>query len=382
MTESASRPPDDAPLQSGSGATGFVPGLELSRRFFAEAVRPVLDRDAPRLRYSAALLGPGSEVLGFDDPRSTDHDWGPRLQLFLTALDSERQAPRLERLLADRLPARFLGHPVDRPADRWGSPAGTAGAVRITSLGTWLDDQLGFDPRIGIEVQDWLATPTQVLAEITGGEVFHDGLDQLQPVRQCLTWYPDPVWRYVLACQWRRIAQEESFAARAGEAGDELGASIVTSRLVRDLLRLCLLMERRYPPYGKWLGVAFGALPCARDLGPLLTGALTGATPREREANLLAALQLVAGLHNELRLTEPLDPRVRQFHDRPYLVLGADRFAAALQDTVTDPQVRALSLVGAIDQQTDSTDVLTSRAVARAIVAAAHGFPPNSQWLT
>jgi len=56
----------------------FIPGLELSRRFYWEAVRPVLDAEFPGLRHSAALIGTGSEVLGFDTPMSSDHHWGPR----------------------------------------------------------------------------------------------------------------------------------------------------------------------------------------------------------------------------------------------------------------------------------------------------------------
>jgi hypothetical protein len=59
----------------------FVPGLELSRNFYHELVRPILDVDFPGLLYSAALLGRGSEVLGFDDEMSTDHDWKLRVLL-------------------------------------------------------------------------------------------------------------------------------------------------------------------------------------------------------------------------------------------------------------------------------------------------------------
>ena len=62
----------------------FVPGLTLAELFYKEAVSPVLLKHFSRLRYSAALIGHGSEVLGFDTERSTDHHWGPRVQLFLT----------------------------------------------------------------------------------------------------------------------------------------------------------------------------------------------------------------------------------------------------------------------------------------------------------
>ena len=34
---------------------------------YEEAVAPILDSHLPDLEYSAALIGSGSEVLGFDD---------------------------------------------------------------------------------------------------------------------------------------------------------------------------------------------------------------------------------------------------------------------------------------------------------------------------
>ena len=53
--------------------TVFVSGLHLSRRFFQEVVRPLLANAFPNLRYAAGLLGPGSEVLGFDtEQRASD----------------------------------------------------------------------------------------------------------------------------------------------------------------------------------------------------------------------------------------------------------------------------------------------------------------------
>ena len=82
----------------------FVPGLELNRRFYFEAVNPILVTDFPNLQFSAARIGKGSEVLGYDTPLSTDHDWGPRLQLFLRASVYEQfQAEVIERL-RHRLP--------------------------------------------------------------------------------------------------------------------------------------------------------------------------------------------------------------------------------------------------------------------------------------
>src|SRR6266516_540251 len=104
-------------------------------------------------------------------------------------------------------------------------PNGSAGRLmRCWALGGWLAGRLGFDPRGGVTVRDWLAAPWQRLGEVTAGAVFHDGTGGLTRARVALSWYPDDVWRYVLSCQWSRIAEEEAFGGRCAEAGDELGS--------------------------------------------------------------------------------------------------------------------------------------------------------------
>src|SRR5688572_31184792 len=48
----------------------FIPGLKLCKLFYQKQVRPILNKEFPSLRYSAALIGWGSEVLGFDTAMS------------------------------------------------------------------------------------------------------------------------------------------------------------------------------------------------------------------------------------------------------------------------------------------------------------------------
>ncbi|MCE7011479.1 DUF4037 domain-containing protein [Kibdelosporangium philippinense] len=162
---------------------------------------------------------------------------------------------------------------------------------------------------------------------MTGGAVFHDGLDELDRARQKLDWYPDHIWRQILARHWRLIAKKEAFVGRCGEVGDEVGSAVVAARQVRLLMKLCLLMHRRYPPYAKWLGSAFAQLPLDIDFRKVLTAATWG----ERGSHLAAAYTKVAELHNDLKLTEPLDPSTGPYFERPFQVLRADRFAEALQ---------------------------------------------------
>ncbi|WP_042450849.1 DUF4037 domain-containing protein [Streptacidiphilus jiangxiensis] len=357
--------------------TAFVPGRALARLLYEEAVRPILAEEHPGMPHAAALLGAGSEVLGFDTARSTDHDWGPRLLLFLTPQDVTAHGARLHRVLAERLPKHVRGWPTHfRQVDeRVGHLEPTDGPVEhrvlVLDPGSWSTGHLGFDATSAEPtVRDWLAVPQQRLAEITEGEVFHDGLSTLTTVRARLAWYPDQVWRYLVACQWQRISQEEAFVGRCAEAGDDLGSAVVAGRLVRDLMRLSLLLERRYAPYGKWLGSAFGQLAVAEALTPSLRGALAATEYHRREKHLCDAYSTVATLHNETGLTSPPATTCRPYHGRPYQVLFAERFANATAETVTDPQLRTLPRIGNVDQWADSTDLLGAQELGRAVVDA------------
>lgn len=375
--------PSTTPSTAPSTTPSFLPGLELSRRFYGEAVRPLLAEALPGVTHSAARLGSGSEVLGFDTARSADHEWGPRLQLFLRPDDVARHGAAIDDLLAARLPKTFLGYPTHFAAT---AEAGirvmraTDGPVHhrvhITDPTTWFTAQLGFDPGRDVTVPDWLASPAQRLAEVTAGAVFHDGLDRLGPARARLAWYPHDLWLHLLACQWQRVSQEEAFVGRCGEVGDELGSAVVAARLARDLMRLCLLMDRRYPPYDKWLGSAFARTPQAAVLTPLLTAALAATDWHTREHHLARAYETVAAAHNRLGLTDPVDPATRPYHSRPFKVLHAERFTAALTARITDPAVRALPLTGTVDQFADTVGRPTEWSVCReqvAHVCAGHG---------
>src|SRR6185437_11898539 len=112
----------------------FMPGLELNRRFYSEIVQPLLAARFPDLVYSAALIGYGSDVLGYDTAISTDHEWGPRLLLFLAESDYTAQAEEITERLSAELPPVFRGYSTSFSSqDAEGvrlMELATAGAVR------------------------------------------------------------------------------------------------------------------------------------------------------------------------------------------------------------------------------------------------------------
>jgi hypothetical protein len=342
-------------------------GRELSQRFYAEVVRPVIDPVLGDTSYAAAMLGDGSDVLGYDDEVSPDHDFGPRVQLVLP--EQADPGPLLHALAG--LPTSYAGYPI-----LYGSTSATNGWIEgVPSVCTPEDlfrSRLGFDPAAGIGLVDWLTAPTQILATLTSGPVFHDPAGLLSHRRAVLHWYPDDVWRYVLAAGWLRIDQEEPFVGRTGGSGDDLGSRIISARIIRDQMKLAFVVERRWAPYSKWLGRAFNELNLAARLTPFLQTALKADEWRDREESLCTASSILADATNRLELARPVDPSPRQFFDRDIRVGAAAQLVVALVEAVTDPTVRRLvdslggrldmmhRLPGTVDQAVDSVDVLTN----------------------
>jgi hypothetical protein len=349
----------------------FIPGLELAGKFYEDAVRPILESDFSCVPYSAALIGSGSEVLGFDTVMSTDHHWGPRAMVFLRECDYERHACAITESLRQKLPVRFCGYstnyskpdPLDNNVQHLqeveNGPVNHR--VEIHTMRGFFLGYLGFELDREIEAPDWLSFPEQKLRTIIAGAVYHDEIG-LQEARDRFKYYPPDVWLYLMACCWNRIGEEEHLMGRAGLVGDELGSAIISSRLVRDLMRLCFLMEKQYAPYPKWFGTAFARLICAKALSPSLRRAQFAETWSEREQGLAECYQMVAAMHNALEITEPLPTEVRDFFGRPFKVIALHGFAEALRDRIADPKIQQIanhSLIGGIDMISDNTDILS-----------------------
>ena len=326
------------------------------------------------------MIGDGSDVLGYDDTVWPDHDFGPRVQIVLPP--DVAPAPVVAALAT--LPERQHGLPVwftsETAFNGWTTtPAVTTAAALFTA-------RLGFDPAAGVPLADWLLTPTQLLATVTAAPVFHDPAGLLTAGREAVTWYPEDVWRYVLAAGWLRVDQEAPFVGRTGGYGDELGSAILAARLVRDLIRLALLVARQWAPYSKWLGTAFARLPVAAVLAPELSAALAASHWREREQALGRAAGHLVAATNALGLAARVDPFPVAFHERDIRVPPAAGLVTALVAAITDPALRRLiervgdrsdstpRLPGGIDQAVDSVDVLTSPA-RRRVAGSMLGLP-------
>jgi hypothetical protein len=362
----------------------FVPGLELSAGFYRELVAPILEAQFSGLSHAAALIGAGSEVLGFDDAISSDHDWGPRLLLFLQEADHSRWAGAIHDTLARSLPNKFCGYSTNftEPDSTDNGTQSLAEVdsgpinhrVEIWTVQGYFLHHLDFDPRQELHPADWLSFSEQRLLAVTAGAIYHDAVG-LAAARARFAAYPHDLWLYLMAAEWHRIGQEEHLMGRAGSAGDEIGSALIAARLVRDLMHLCFLMERVYAPYPKWFGTAFRRLVCAPSLMPHLQGALAAENWQAREAHLVQAYEAVARLHNALGITRLMPEEATYFFGRPFKVMALHGFSNELLAAIHDPEVQRIArlpLIGSLDQFSDSTDLL-SNSVWRPLVRQLYG---------
>lgn len=354
-------------------------GIELSRRFYLEVVRPWLSQVAPGLQHAAALAGYGSELLGFDDETSKDHNWGPRLHLVVSRTDFHAHAHRLVQAFSTAAPAHFAGEPIGwrsrpHPPASGHDAAGAADhGLEIHTLEGKLQAVTGLGSIDDLAGLHWLGFAEQSLLAFTSGAVFHDDDNRLSRARAALAYYPRDIWLYKIACQWRRIAEEQAFVGRAGQAGDDLGSRVIAGRLVHDVMHMGFLLDRRYAPYAKWLGSGFARLPLAATLSPLLERVLLAPEWQERGDALAAAYLALA--HRQLAdgVGDTVSPILGPYHDRPFTTINADDLVEATCKAIQDPEVKALPVVGALDQVTDLTPVLVDSAAAQRMMSALLG---------
>jgi hypothetical protein len=342
-------------------------GLELCERFYREAVLPLIEHRTPQLvgRHAAGLIGYGSDVLGYDDDLSRDHEWGPRGLIWLQETDYARYARELDRVLAEELPLAYRGYStrfVEDPALEVlvPAPSGQPGRhhVVITTVCRYLHVRLGLRslPPSTIE---WLCIPEQKLLEWTGGSIFCDPVGEITRARRELAYLPDAVWRFKLLYAWERIGHVDVVALNALR-GDTLSARLNLARLVEGIVHLVYLLNRRYRPgTPKWLSRAFDQLPrLAGEIGPQLERCLTLENLRQGRALLDSVLIALVEEHNRLGITRPVtlgapDP-IRERGLAPFSLRDVEN---ALRESLS-PELRGLALHGGCDQWTSNDDLL------------------------
>ena len=283
---------------------------------------------------SAGLAGSGSEVLGYDDEISEDHDFEPGFCLLLPGEDiiDRRTAFLLERAYA-KLPKEFMGYQR--------SMIGPVGGARhgVLRMDEFFQEKIGSPDGI-LSVGQWLSLPEQTLAEVTGGEVFFDGLGEVTKIRERLKYYPEDIRLKKLAGELLIMAQSGQYNyQRCLKHGEKGAAQLAAIEFAKSTMHTVFLLNRVYEPYYKWSFRAMRELPVLSLEAELLEYLIT--TDNEEEM-AEAKYDVIEGIAADV-----IDVLIEQGLTKA-ICGDLEKHAYSVNDQIQDPEIRNLHILAGI----------------------------------
>ncbi len=270
-------------------------GIDIAETFFKEFGLPTINRHFPEIknRISAGLLGEGSEMLGFDDDLSRDHDWGPRFILFLEEQDYQKYGNKLTAKFKEFRPNNFQNFSLTKTKP-----------ITVQTIDSFYKELTGL-PNPPISTQEWINVRENDLCYAQAGRIFYDPTGNLTKRHYSFkqAYYPREIWLGRIAAQlfWIWHYGEYNICERMVKRNERVGALIGTGMVVQAAMRLTFLLNRRFSPYWKWLHCAFIQLPyLAPELNPILQKIEKAATLENRAKAINQICNLVRiGLHEQ-----------------------------------------------------------------------------------
>lgn len=262
-------------------------GLELSRSYYNEYGKPMLENEFPQLLpyIAVGFVGSGSDRYGFDDELSRDHDFEPGFCIFLPNEDvvDRRNAFLLERAYA-KLSKEYMGF-KRQPL----SPVGgnRNGVIRTEDF---YRDAAGA-PDGKLSVDGWLHIPDYALAEATNGEVFFDNYGEFSAIRSALLNMPEDIRLKRLAGNLLIMAQagQYNFPRCLGHNEPE-AAQLACNEFVSSAMKVIFLLYGKYMPYYKWSFRALRALEAEKAFSEPLSSLLLNIVSAEEKLRLIESL--------------------------------------------------------------------------------------------
>ena len=236
-------------------------GIELSKRFYEEFGKPMLETNFPEVLpvLATGLVGSGSECYGFDDEISHDHDFEPAFCIFAPDDIDEKILFELERAYA-KLPKEFLGF------ERCRFSAVGERRHGVIKTGDFYRAKTG-SPTGELSYTQWLSVPEFSLSEAVNGVVFADDYGQFTKIRENLKYYPEEIRLKKLAGNLLLMGQSGQYNySRCITRGDTAAAQLSAYEFVKSTINAVFLLNKTYTPYYKWSFRMLKTLPALSGL--------------------------------------------------------------------------------------------------------------------
>ena len=311
-------------------------GLKLAREYYETYGKEMLEGGfSDYLPFiSVGLAGSGSEVLGFDDEISHDHDFEPGFCIFIPSEDvlDRKAAFALERAYA-KLPSEFKGFSRQKI-----SPAGGArhGVIRLDEF---LTGKIG-NPEGRLSVYEWLKIPTQFLLEVTKGELFYDGDGKFTKIREELSLMPRDVRLKRLAGHLLLMSQSGQYNyMRMVKRGDMAAAGMCVYEYVKNAVAAIYLLNNEYMPYYKWQMRGLKELDILSELALPLEFLITVGNEESYVNEKIDRIELIAGAVIEELISQGITEAICG---------DLTKHAYSVNDYVNDGNLRNLNILSGV----------------------------------
>ncbi|MBR2123465.1 MAG: DUF4037 domain-containing protein [Lachnospiraceae bacterium] len=312
-------------------------GLELAEEYYLQYGKKLLDEERfeqIRPYTCCALIGSGSECLGYDDEISADHDLEPGFIIFIPGEETvtRRDAFLLERAYAG-LPKEFAGSKRTMLAPVGGQ---RHGVIRIPEF---MQEKTGTEDGI-LTDKIWLTIPEQSLLEVTGGRIFDDRYGEMTRIRQHLSYYPERIWKKKLAGHLLLMGQSGQYNYRRCIAHGETGAAqLAAYEFVQHTMAAVFILNRRYRPYYKWCFRAMRELEQLSLLAELMEYLITTDNEQEIAGDKADVIESVSADIIGLLIEQGISGAVCG---------DLEKHAYSVNDSIDDAEIRNMHILAAV----------------------------------
>lgn len=311
-------------------------GLELSKKFYEEYGKPMLENEFSDCFHLLAigLVGSGSDCYGYDDELSLDHDFEPGFCIFTPneALLDDKTFFRLERAYS-KLPQDFMGYKRGLVKPVGGSRNGVfrTADFYIKKIGT---------PDGSLSIEQWLSLPDFALLEATNGEIFCDNFGEFTEIRNKIKEYPRDIFLKKLAGHLLIMAQSGQYNfPRILKRGETGSAQLALFEFTNAAIKAFFLLNKTYLPYYKWQFKALRALTDGNSIADSLEFLVS--TDNSPENANIKALVIENVCQDMIKLLKEQEITKATCNDM-------EKHAYSVNDFIKDPSVRNMNILSGI----------------------------------